>query len=464
MGGPSREALVRAVRRLPTDEHAALRAALRRERDGQPRVSTADGSAVGDAPNDDRSLAPAETVRALLYAVDRRTADRLCRRHLGRPLAALYSTGSDSSASDGNGRWTTLSVCRMLSTTGRRVGAVVSGERATVLVVVVVVLAMGVAAIPTREALSADAGPVERETTVATPVPLETLEDRSTGAIEPVGGGRQVSEDVIGITPDQRDDGSRVTSGNPTGEDFPASLTADGVTTAGELASVHALAVADRSYVWRVTYRERTGDDVRSVGGVRAVRWETVRVERPGRYRTTVTGWGSLAARSAPISSVEAFGDGGRRFVRRDEGNATIYGDEPVLRDGSGGRYALRASRLVRWHVAGEPTRITSSTSVGDRTYYLVYAGEGYDSATPETWLTVDDEGMVHAFHTRYPVDGSNVTAVVSFEYTDVGTTAVEPPTWYGEAIERPRAGSPAVVERPLAIDRRQAGTGSRWA
>jgi hypothetical protein len=38
---------------------------------------------------------------------------------------------------------------------------------------------------------------------------------------------------------------------------------------------------------------------------------------------------------------------------------------------------ALRASRLVRWHVAGEPTRVAPSTRVGDRTYYLVYVEEG---------------------------------------------------------------------------------------
>jgi hypothetical protein len=228
------------------------------------------------------------------------------------------------------------------------------------------------------------------------------------------------------------------------------------VTSAGELAAAHALAVADRSYVWRLTYREV------SESGTRAVRWETVRVERPGRYRTTVTGWGSLAARTTPVSSVEAFGDGERRLVRRVDGNAASYRSGSVPRRDSPGRYALRASRLVRWQVADEPTRIASRTDVGDRTYYRVFVGDGYDSATPTAWLTVDDEGMVHAFHTRFPVGGANVTAIVSFEYTEVGTTTVGPPAWYDEAVEA--TGTPAPTDSGPDATPAASADGSREA
>jgi hypothetical protein len=106
-----------------------------------------------------------------------------------------------------------------------------------------------------------------------------------------------------------------------------------------------------------------------------------------------------------------------------------------VLRDGPVGRYAVRSSRLIRRTLADEPTRVASTTLVGDRRYHLVYAGEGYETSTPTTTLTVDGQGMVHALRTTFPVADSNVTAVVSFEYNSLNVTTVDPPEWYAEAL-----------------------------
>jgi hypothetical protein len=267
-----------------------------------------------------------------------------------------------------------------------------------------------------------------------TAAPSDAADEPGGEEIPPTGGGRSVDEPTPAESDGEEEDDetvdlAAVRADRGDGDGYPPGLGPAGVASAGRLAASHALSASERSYVWSLTYRETSDGDLRSV------RWETVRVERPGQYRTTVTGWGNATAPDTPVSTVETYADGSTRFVRLPDGRVSTYRLGGAREYGSVGLYADRSARLVRRYLEAEPTRVVSSTAVDNRTYHLVYAGEGYDSSTPTTTLTVDERGMVHAFRTRFPVAGSNVTAVVAFEYSRVNATTVAPPDWYAEAL-----------------------------
>jgi hypothetical protein len=388
------------------------------EADGSEAAVT--GSGVDARPT---VAEPREVARTLLYAVDRDLADELCRRHLDRPLDALHRPELDPRAG-GTGE-----VREPASRPDGTVRLPVAGEvdAATAASVAVALLAVLAGVTWAAGPAGVSGGPSGR-----VGAPSDGGVGTEGEAVPPTGGGRNVDEPVAGDGDGDGDGGGDASAADGERGGYPPGLGPTGVTSVGRLAASHASAVSEQSYVWSLTYRE-TAD-----GSLRSVRWETVRVQGPGRYRTTATGWGTVAADEVPVSSVEAYGDGSTRLVRRGDGdgdgNATARRRAETLEYGSIGLYAIRSSRLVRRHLAEEPTRVVSSTPVDGRTFHLVYAGAGYDSSSPATRLTVDGRGMVHALRTRFPVAGSNVTAVVSFRYSRVNATTVAPPEWHAEA------------------------------
>ncbi|WP_410766590.1 hypothetical protein [Haloferax sp. DFSO60] len=216
----------------------------------------------------------------------------------------------------------------------------------------------------------------------------------------------------------------------PTATPVPRAI-APGLTTAGvenatALATAHREALGNHSYQWTIGYREsiagnQTGSAV-----------ETVAVEAPHRYRSSVQRSGTLRAFPRPTASEDAFADGTFRYARRpsEPDGVAVRVIDPETVAGPG-RQAIRAESYIDWYLSTENSRVVnSSVENGTQLYEIVGSGNEFPRSVRYTVSAIiEDSGFVRSMEVSYETrDG--VTVTVWFEYRAIDETTVEPPSW----------------------------------
>jgi hypothetical protein len=212
-------------------------------------------------------------------------------------------------------------------------------------------------------------------------------------------------------------------------------LTRAGVTNASALAAAHDAALDGQSFtVERTrTYRTGTGIVVRQLTSV-------TRVAGDGRFRVTRR-W---TDETAPRREATYF-DGERLLVATTDGtNETRYrrtspaaiADEPAMA-GTGGEQIERVFTVADTRIAGRAER--NGTAV-----YRLAPDEDRSNASGldrsvSASAQVTARGLVrsYTFDQRLSAESSGGVAaiVVSTQYNQVGSTTVERPSWYDEAM-----------------------------
>lgn len=378
----SRSAFRSRLRRLSRAERAALVADLWEARGWETRVEGTRVVATDHPDRGDRVLAvgragpdadrvdPDAVYDALLYAVDREAAERLCRRHLDRPLRGV--------AGDDRSRRT------------RRLAAV--GTVALVLVTAAVLASAGGPRPSEAGTATATVAPSTDDAPVATDVPRG---ERSAGDVAP-------------------------------------GVTTAGLTSTEELGRAHARLVSGRSYRWRLVVRTYPGNATR--GEPTANLTERVWVASPTRYRSDVTARGEMPVPATVIAAHETYADGERRYIRARAPGATVASlpievapDDPFADRAR--RVIDRLLTAERTSVVDVVTRdgvsfyrVTAIGRQGDRV-------TDYSSVA-----LVTTEGFVGQIRTAYRVPDANVTVVVRVTYRGLGDPVdPSPPPWVRE-------------------------------
>lgn len=395
----SRSAFRSRLRRLSRTERAALVADLWEARGWETRVEGARVVATDHPDREDRVLAvgragpdadrvdPDAVYDALLYAVDREAAERLCRRHLDRPLRGV--------AGDDRPRRTRRT---------RRLAAVG-----------VVALALVAAAV-----LASAGGPHPSAGTTA-----------ATAAPSP---------------PDDVPAATDVPRGERSAGDVAPGLTTAGVTSTEELGRAHARLVSGRSYRWRLVVLTYPGNATR--GEPTANLTEHVQVASSTRYRSDVTARGEMPISATVIAGYETYADGERRYIRARVPGATVASlpievapDDP---------FADRSRRVIDRFLTAERTSVVDVVTRDGVSFYRVTAiGRQSDRVTDYSSVAlVTTEGFVGQIRTAYRVPDANVTVVVRVTYRDLGDPVdLSPPPW---VREHRNATDAAAVVRPV--------------
>ena len=269
-----------------------------------------------------------------------------------------------------------------------------------------------------------------------------------------------------GVLGDGRDETETLTpAAVPTDEPTPTpaptlapGLTGEGVTNASALAAAHDARLENTSFTVRqtVTYRTRNGTPVRRVTSV-------AHVGEGERFRVTKRWNGETTLRR-----VASYSDGERLLVATTVDNTTTYRrtspgtttapDSVVPGTGS--------EQLERVFLASE-TRVVGRTERNGTTVYRLVTEDGQRTRSDATTLgqsvsvraRITANGLVRAYTFRQTLsgEGSDGTAVivVSTHYTEVGSTTVERPAWYGTAVAATNATGPNHTETPLDYRKR---------
>jgi hypothetical protein len=383
---------------------ARLRAGVSR-RSPPPDVVVAVDPARAEALSDRYGVpvvTPTDLDRLARYGLDRPTADRVFRDHLGRgvdDVAPPSSTGSDPKSAP---------VSR--SSTGWRGSPFGVPESAVVVLLVVAALVAFGAAAPS-------AGP----------------EGVTLGEDDTAGPGAGPNE--TGVANEPRPTPATSTP-RPDALRLAPGLTADGVTDPEALAEAHARAVANRSYTWVLTYVEYTDGD--ESGRAR----EVVTVERPTVYASRVSTDGFLTSRG-PVAYRPSYADGERRYRPTVEG----VDSTPLEQRGPTGLQEARASQYYGILLDGEETSVVR-TILGDPRLYVVDI-TGANTSTVRNYTAtahVAPDGTVRYYagsycYRSFRSDTREVCLSLTMQYRDVGETTVEPPIWYTDAgTASPRA------------------------
>jgi hypothetical protein len=344
---------------------------------GADRVVT--NGPAADRPGVD---GPAAVRRRLRYGLARATADALCRRHLGCPVAP---TAPDEAVDRGRRSAVTAAAGLLTAALAAGAGATVGGDRGS-----------GVG----------ERGGVAART------------------------GRGVPADDAGDDPYA----GVALAGEAT--DTPPGVRPDGVDDADRLAAAHAAALADRRYRWTLTYREYYR------GRLVAARRQTVTVAGPSRYASRVADAGP-ALGTVPTVGGDVYADGRTRYEPTDEGvertpvaggTAPGAGDESAVE-----RYVDRAARLVSWYLSVE--RATVGPAGADATVRIEAEGDPWPgTASESTTALVRADGLVWRLRRSHRLSERDVVVVVGFEYDALGTATVERPAW----LDRPETGTGA--------------------
>jgi hypothetical protein len=348
----------------------------------------------------------------LLYGLDRETAGRLCRRHLGCDVDG-WSVDDGGDGTTGGAAVVALALVLGLS-----------------LVLVLVLVGAGLDL--------AGAGPLAT-------VGGERAADGTPGATGATGTTAASTVPPAAATGDRRSEvgrGADALGPLPiewsTDDGYPPGVTPGGVTNARTLARAHG-DVLRPPYTWRVTYRE-----VRN-GTVRGELTATVRVADERTFVSSVETNGSLEATPpAGVPVRERYANGGREYVLRDTGAGG--GGAALARRGPPGsgaeRYVDEAGLLVRRTLGGDGTETAVAAPVDDGDVGLLYRVRATGSEAPDARnatgrAIVTEFGLVEALYHEYtPAGHPDVRAVVTFEYR-VGAVAVERPSWLVESDER---------------------------
>jgi len=347
--------------------------------DGADAVATTDpGVASRLRERNVEVVGPTALRRALLYAVDRETADDLCRAHLGRPLRRERPPGV---------------VCRL----GAAVAAL--DARAVAAVAVACLLAVGA-----LWGAGVRSGPGDR----------------------PGDGGVTVS----GV------------SGGVATADTPSApgLAADGVSNATALSRAHRRAVEGRSYEWALTYAEGGRGTNPVLGEGRSRTW-IVRVENRTAFRARVDGVVFPGTPVPPRDDAEVYADGTTRYVREESGGAATVARRPVASADGASRFGAAASSLIERFLAGSAFDAVDAVRRDGSVAHRVTV-RGVDPVVGERYeatALVAESGLVRRLAVDY---GTDEGRSIRFDYRALGRTTVEPPPWVETARDRTGGGN----------------------
>jgi hypothetical protein len=208
--------------------------------------------------------------------------------------------------------------------------------------------------------------------------------------------------------------------------DLPPGVSADGDIDAGPLVAAHYEAIVDRSYRLTLTYREAVA------GEPTGLRQETVWVE-DDRYLTTAVETGRFRTTPTSLVTGDSYANATTVAVRTKDGVAFRERRNPqALLDGQ--------TRLLGYYLSVESSSIVGATNVaGDWAYWLTTDGDPWPGVTNATGsVLVGRDGLVYEVQRRYDdPDDPEVTIHVTLRIERVGTTTVDPPTWYRNATAR---------------------------
>ncbi|MDY6819051.1 MAG: hypothetical protein SVG88_10360 [Halobacteriales archaeon] len=355
-------------------------------------VTTASGQRVRrlDARTDARVIGTNTLRELLLYAIDPRRGDELCQAYLDRP--ARTTTDAETTA------WT--------ATSGGRV-AILGAIALTV-----VILTGGIIGAPGAAGVfgfGAQSTPTSTTTPTTAPV-------WSQGS--PVPTARQTPT----LTPKPA---------------RPPGLSETGITDPEVLIDDHFDDISGHSYTLTITYRILPENSL--FRGQRTIeRQEVIRVRRPSRYVTNVSGDRLQLNGSDPTATVEAFGTDGFRYVKATGPNGTHYRRTPITYWNDRTRYAVRARVLFASYLFGNySTSVTETQYNGEPAYILTLVEPATAADEDPTTVTavIGTDGVIHTLQRRSTLkERDDVTVVVSLQYSEIGSTTVSPPPWYEAA------------------------------
>lgn len=206
-------------------------------------------------------------------------------------------------------------------------------------------------------------------------------------------------------------------------------LTTEGVADADALAEAHATTLSNRSYRWRLTY-------VESVNGTeRGQRVESVVVESPTVYTSSVRTEGNLTSRG-PISRGSSYADGDQRHRRTSNGVVS----EPIGDLETFGRQEWRAHQYYGVLLDGQRTSEVRTLFDVPRLYAVDIRGVPAPNVRNySATARVTPEGFVPYYSGSYCFVSTDrrtpdVCISLTMRYLAVGQTTVDPPAWYRNA------------------------------
>jgi hypothetical protein len=329
-------------------------------------------------------VGPAALHRALLYDLDRATADRIAREHLGRSF--------DAEPTPPLGR-------RARQAADRLVPAVLA---------VAVLVAAGAAVLVVVTADVPNAG--------GPPPTAEPVTDEPT-------------DDSVGWVEEDEVDGVGAYTVAP-------GVSTEGVTNGTALARAHADAVRNRSYEWGVIYRRSSGGENPVLGdGSGMEARQLARVENGSESLVRVSG--STAPDESTIlgTNRDVYTDGTTRYVRRYHANGTATVRRmPAAGNDSPRGLAAQSAALVGWiRDAQETDVVEAERRDGVVTYRLVGRGSGASTYDYRLEARLTSSGFVTDLEVSYIWYGERGSTFLEFDYRRVGATTVERPAWVAE-------------------------------
>lgn len=234
-------------------------------------------------------------------------------------------------------------------------------------------------------------------------------------------------------------------------------LTLYGVVDPHALSQAHDAALNNTSY----TYLESVTKEYIN-GTLRARQTVTTRVVDPiGRFYTIVTKDLPRVPSPATHLRFEYWSDGTGMLVARTVGSNTTYQKFPANR----ANVEISNSKQLSTLFQAIDTRVVNRTTRNGTTLYRLEATQITDPialfeltnifTTPKTatmyenqrnvtfYALIDSHGLVHEYRLAYTktlvTNGRNVTirTIISIRHTNVGSTTVERPSWYGTVMNQ---------------------------
>jgi len=239
-------------------------------------------------------------------------------------------------------------------------------------------------------------------------------------------------------------------------------LTRNGVRDEFALGRAHAAVLANASFTLETNY------SVSYPNGTDFIRRTTTARFGTNESRYYVEGDTSGVAVGGSTATNELWSNGTRVFVMRAVDGTRRY-SSPSSVDGQpvSPAEALQFDPTYRnqiYRIFGAvTTRVTAQRTRDGTVIYRVIATRTTNPAAFESeWrnprnvtleASVSTRGLVRAYQLRYEatLDGTPVRVHREVRYLDVGSTAVERPPWYGQAIENTSAPSSATTSKPLS-------------